>query len=127
MAGAIRLVQGDDLPGISFFIRDSNHAASGVELDRKDSSTWRPVNLLGCTVTAAVAMAGQNSQIATLPVTVLQPAVGEVLLHLADSPFMGTAGQYSCEVTVLFSSGQQTVYDMLTFDVRERINATPAN
>ena len=123
MSNIIKLVQGDDLPGISFHIRDSNHAAEGVELDRKDPSTWRPVNLAGCTITAAVSLAGQYLQIDTIPVSVLQAPIGEVLLHLHDRPFMAKSGQYSCEVTVTFSSGQQTVYDTLTLDVRERINA----
>ena len=29
MAATIRLVQGDDLPGVSFYIRDSNKGAAG--------------------------------------------------------------------------------------------------
>lgn len=125
MSSVVRLVQGDDLPGVSFHIRDANHAADGQELDRKDPSTWRPVNLAGCVVTAVVAPSGQYTQTDTVPVSVLQADVGEVLLHLHDRPFMAVSGQYSCEVTVVFSSGQQTVYDVLTFDVRERINAAP--
>ena len=123
MASTIRLVQGDDLPGVSLYIRDSNKAATGQELDRKDPSTWAPVNLTGSTMTAAVSPVGENRQIDTVFVVPVVAAEGKVLLHLDDCTFLEKPGQYDCEITVQFPAGQQTVYDRIIFDVKERINA----
>ena len=123
MAATIRLVQGDDLPCVSFTIRDANRAADGQELDKKDSDTWRPVDLTGAIVSAVVSDAGVNIQKDVAVVHVLDAAAGEVILYLNDCVFVNKAGRYDCEVTVSFPIGQQTVYDMLSFDVRERINA----
>jgi len=124
MAYVVRLVQSDDLPGVSFMIRDASRAAEGQELDKKDSDTWRPVDLTGATVSAVVSDAGANVQIDVVAVHVLNAAAGEVILYLNDCVFVNKAGRYDCEVTVIFPTGQQTVYDMLSFDVRERINAS---
>lgn len=121
MAEVIKLVQGDDLPGVGFTIRDANRAADGQELDKKDSETWRPVDLTGATVSAIVSLAGENRQTDTVVVFVATPSAGEVVLHLNDCTFLENPGQYGCEITVEFPLGQQTVYDLLTFDVRERI------
>lgn len=124
MASTIRLVQGDDLPGVSFTIRDANRAAEGQEWDKKDSDTWRPVDLTGATVSAVVSDAGVSVQIDVVAVQVLDAAAGEVVLYLNDCVFINKAGRYDCEVTVSFPMGQQTVYEMLSFDVRGRINAS---
>lgn len=124
MASTIRLVQGDDLPRVSFTIRDANRAAEGQELDKKDSDTWRPVDLTGAIVSAVVSASGSNVQIDVVDAYVLDAAAGEVILYLDDCVFINKAGRYDCEVTVAFSIGQQTVYDRLVFDVRERINAS---
>ena len=122
MAATIRLVQGDDLPSVSFTIRDANRAAEGQELDKKDSDTWRPVDLTGAIVSAVVSDAGANVQKDVVAVHVLDAAAGEVILYFNDCVFVNKAGRYDCEVTVSFPIGRQTVYDMLSFDVRERIN-----
>ena len=127
MSSVIRLVKSDDLPGISFFIRDSNRAADGKILDKKDPSTWRPVNITGCALSGTVSNAGEFKQIDTVLVVPINAPLGEVNLHLDDCTFLDNAGQYDCEITVQFPAGQQTVYDMLTFDVRERINAPSPN
>lgn len=124
MASTIRLVQGDDLPSVSFTIRDANRAVEGQELDKKDSDSWRPVDLTGATVSAVVSDAGANIQIDVVAVHVLDAVAGEVILYLNDCVFVNKAGRYDCEVTVSFPIGQQTVYDMLSFDVRERINVS---
>lgn len=124
MGTVIKLVQGDDLPAVSFTIRDAHSAAYGMVLDKKDPDTWAPVDLTGATVTGVVSKAGENRQIDVVAVYVTAPSVGCVIVHLSDCSFISTVGEYECEVTVLFPLGQQTVYDMLTFDVRERINAS---
>lgn len=123
MSNIVKLVQSDDLPSVSFSIKDANRAAEGMVLDRKDPDTWRPVDLTGAVVSAAVSDAGSNKQIDVVEVYVISPLTGEVMLYLNDCTFISKAGLYDCEITVDFSIGQQTVYDMLTFDVRERINA----
>lgn len=123
MSSIVKLVQSDDLPSVSFSIKDANRAAEGMVLDRKDPETWRPVDLTGAVVSAAVSDAGSNKQIDVVEVYVISPLTGEVMLYLNNCTFIGKAGLYDCEVTVDFPIGQQTVYDMLTFDVRERINA----
>lgn len=127
MSNVIKLVQSDDLPGISFTIRDANTAADGAILDKKDPLTWRPVDLTGATVSAAISEAGVNKQVDTAFVAVVDAPAGEVVLHLNDCTFLDVPGQYDCEVTVDFQIGQQTVYDMLTLDVRERVNAPSSN
>lgn len=123
MSNIVKLVQSDDLPSVSFSIKDANRAAEGMVLDRKDPETWRPVDLTGAVVSAAVSDAGSNKQIDVVEVYVISPLTGEVMLYLNNCTFIGEAGLYDCEITVDFPIGQQTVYDMLTFDVRERINA----
>lgn len=124
MASTIRLVQGDDLPGISFFIRDSSRAANGKVLDKKDPDSWRPVNLTGASVLAAISKGGANKQIDTADVVLITPEAGEVLINLNDCTFLDEPGQYDCEISVVFSGGRQTVYDVLSLDVRERIYAS---
>lgn len=127
MASTIRLVQGDDLPGVSLYIRDSNKAAAGQELDRKDPSTWAPVNLTGAFLSTAVSVIGVNKQIDTVVIAIADAPNGKVIMHLDDSTFMNSVGQYDCEITVRFPAGQQTVYDRVIFDVKERINANPTD
>ena len=123
MAATVLLVQGDDLPGVSFTIRDAAKAASGQELDGRDPTTWAPVNLTGSTMTTAVSPVGENRQIDTVFIVPVVAAEGKVLLHLDDCTFLEKPGQYDCEITVQFPAGQQTVYDRIIFDVKERINA----
>lgn len=122
MASVIKLVQGDDLPGISFVIKDSRKAAVGQELDGKDPSTWATVNLTGCSVTAVVSPTGVYTAIESLRCFISDAAAGQVLIDIKESVFVSTVGQYQIEVTVVFPEGMQTVYDMLQLDVRERIS-----
>lgn len=121
MAETIKLVQSDDLPGITFIIRDAHKAVAGQELDKKDSDTWAPVDLTGCLVTALVSAQDSTVALESLPCFLSRPAVGEVLITLGEATFIANAGEYQVEVTVLFVGGQQTVYDMLRLDVRERV------
>jgi hypothetical protein len=127
MASVVRLVQGDDLPGVSLTIRDSNKAAAGQELDRRDTSTWAPVDLRNSSLFAVISRIGENRQIDTVFIAPQDPQNGVVILHLDDCTFLYEVGLYECEVTVRFDAGQQTVYDRVQFDVKERINASSAN
>lgn len=121
MATVIKLVQGDDLPGIMFVVKDSQKAAAGQELDRKDSSTWAVVSLVGCSISALVSKVGSFAAVDTVDCFISNAAIGEVLLVVKDSAFLDVAGEYQVEVTVKFPEGQHTVYDMIQLDVRERI------
>lgn len=121
MASTIRLVQGDDLPGIMLVIRDARTAAAGQELDKKDPTTWAPVNLTGCVVSAQVSRLGDTVGLEAIPCFVSQAVSGQVLITLQQAVFIQDAGLYQIEITVDFPQGQQTVYDMLQLDVRERI------
>lgn len=121
MAETIKLVQSDDLPGITFTIRDAHKAAAGQELDKKDSDSWAPVNLTGCTVSALVSELDSTVSIESLPCFIARPIEGEVLVTIGEAVFLDKAGLYQIEVTVAFAEGRQTVYDMLKLDVRERV------
>ena len=125
MSNIIKLVQGDDLPGITFVVRDSRAAAVGQELDRRDPSTWAIVNLTGCAVSALVSKVGSFEAVEPVSCFISVPAAGEVLLSVDTSTFLDEVGEYQVEVTVQFPEGRQTVYDLLVLDVRERIKNAP--
>lgn len=124
MSTTIKLVQGDDLPGVTMTIRDSNLAVEGSDLDRKDTSTWRPVDLTGSYLSALVTRVGESVGIDRPFVAPVDASKGKIVLHISDCTFMENPGEYECEITVAFGGGQQTVYDRLTFEVRERIHAS---
>lgn len=121
MAETIKLVQGDDLPGVLLAVRDCNTAAFGEELDKRDPSTWAVVDLTGAAVSSLVAKAGTTSSIEAVFCTIIDALNGRVLVSFQDSAFLDEAGDYIIELTVDFSNGRQTVYDMLLVNVRERI------
>ncbi|MGL4614693.1 MAG: hypothetical protein ACRCVV_12510 [Shewanella sp.] len=121
MAAVIKLVQGDDLPGITFVVRDSQKAAAGQELDRRDPSTWAVVNLADCAVFALVSKVGSFTALESVDCFVSNAVSGEVLIVVKDCSFLDTVGEYQVEVSVKFPEGRQTVYDMIQLDVRERI------
>ena len=110
MAATIRLVQGDDLPGVSFYIRDSNKGAAGQELDRKDPSTWAPVNLAGCSLRTAISPSGENRQIDTAIIAIVDAAasqntprhllLGNAAYDLATAKLQTLLKEYSAWETV---------------------------
>lgn len=124
IAQKIPMVRGDTLPGITFVIADKNTPKDGMELDPRDPSTWRPVDLTNATVNAKIRKEGARAGEAPLDdisLTIVSAADGEVLLVIADANFKESAGLFEVEVTVSYPSGdQQTLYDWLAFDVRER-------
>lgn len=124
MATVVRVVQGDDLPGITLAIRDSSRAAAGQELDARDEATWAPVDLTGCVASSAVSRLGENTKIDEAAVFIEPGVEGKVVVSLLDCTFLLEAGEYDCELTFNFpGSGQQTVYDRIRMSVKERINA----
>ena len=120
MAAAIKLVQGDSLPGVKFTIKDSKKAAEGQELDGRDSDTWAVVSLSGASVSATASLSGSASVFDSIPCAVTSPAQGTVVLYFKDTLVAATEGDYDIEVTVAHSGNQQTVYDFIPVSVRAR-------
>ena len=120
MAAAIKLVQGDSLPGVKFTIKDSKKAAEGQELDGRDSDTWAVVSLSGASVSATASLSGSTTVFDNIPCVVVNPAQGIVILYFKDTLVAATEGDYDIEVTVAYSGNQQTVYDFIPVSVRAR-------
>lgn len=120
-ATTVALVEGDNLPGIQFKIRDRNNAPPGQFFDKKDPTTWAEVDLRNATVTIKIRPLGEPTISDEQTLTILEPLSGQVLLSLASTTFQDIPGTYEAEVTVNYDgSGQQTVYDFIRFEVRER-------
>lgn len=121
ISATVDLVQGDNLPGIQATIRDRNTPLDGDYLDDRDPSTWAHVDLTTAVVTAAIREVGGTEIIDTVQLAEVDPSKGIVILILADTKFQSTAGAYELEATVVYEdSGQQTVYDFIGLNVRER-------
>lgn len=118
---AVKLVQGDSLPGVKFTIRDSNTAASGQELDPKDPSTWAVVPLVGATVFATASYSGSTAILGQIPCVVASSPKGEVILNFKDTIVVAEEGDYDVEVTVEYAGGgSQTIYNFIEVSVRAR-------
>lgn len=121
-SNTIPFVQGDDLPTVTAYIRDRNTAAVGAILDPDDDTTWAPVPLTGATISVAVRALGGTEILDTFPAALIDPALSRILLSIPpEAKFTRTAGLYEAEITVTFAGGmQQTIYDWVKFNVRER-------
>ena len=118
---AVKLVQGDSLPGVKFTIRDSNTAVSGQELDPKDPSTWAVVPLVGANVFATASYSGCTKVIGQIPCVVASSPKGEVILNFKDTAVVAEEGDYDVEVTVEYAGGgSQTIYNFIEVSVRAR-------
>ena len=118
---AVKLVQGDSLPGVKFTIRDSNSAAAGQELDPKDPSTWAVVSLVGANVFATASYSGSTKIIGQIPCVVASSPEGEVILNFKDTAVVAEEGDYEVEVTVEYAGGgSQTIYNFIEVSVRAR-------
>lgn len=117
----IKLVQGDNLPGIQFRIRNKKVGFEGQYLDEKDSNTWAYVDLSEASASASIREIGSDVIIDRVPLMLLDALTGSVILPLALTTFQSIEGSYELEATVSFTTlGQQTVYDFLRLNVRER-------
>ena len=118
---AVKLVQGDSLPGVKFTIRDSNSAAVGQELDPKDPSTWAVVSLVGANVFATASYSGSTKIIGQIPCVVASSPEGEVILNFKDTAVVAEEGDYEVEVTVKYAGGgAQTIHNFIEVSVRAR-------
>tara|TARA_R110002012_G_C11636037_1_gene610202 strand:- start:438 stop:812 length:375 start_codon:yes stop_codon:yes gene_type:complete len=114
----IKLVTGDTLPELTFTLKDSNTAASGLSLDQNNSDTWAPINVTGATVKLRLRELGSSEVKSTLTCTVTSGANGKVATDFPAGT-LDTAGTFEGELELTFSNGgKQTVNDLIKFKVR---------
>jgi len=114
----VKLVTGDNLPQLTFTLKDSNTAASGQTLDSNDSSTWAPISLASSTVKVRIRQIGETVLLATLTATVTDATNGVCTIIFPDGT-LTTAGTFEAEIEVTNGSSQVlTVYDLIKFNVR---------
>jgi hypothetical protein len=114
----IKLVTGDNLPQLTFTLKDSNTAAAGQTLDPNDSDTWAPINLTGSAVKVRIRQIGATDLLATLTATITGAATG-VCTVIFPNGTLSTAGMFEGEIEITNSSSQVlTVYDLVKFNIR---------
>ena len=110
MADVIRLVKGDTLPIIQLTLTDD---VAGQVLDLSAAST---------TVSVRFRKAGTTTLLNTIACTKsTNGADGQVEFDFQGGVLNVDAGQYEGEIVVDFNGSTQTVYEMLTFRVRESL------
>lgn len=115
----IKLVVGDTLPELTFNLKDSNTAASGLTLDPENSSTWAAVNLTGGTVKLRIREVGKTTVLSTITATISAPSSGTCTLIFPSGTWT-TAGTFEGEIEFTKSDGNiQTVQDFIKFKVRD--------
>lgn len=115
----LKLVTGDTLPELTFNLKDSNTAVSGITLNSEDSATWAPVNLTNGAVKLRIREVGTTTVNATITATISAPTAGTCTLIFPSSTWT-KAGTYEGEIEFTKSDGNiQTVQDFIKFKVRE--------
>jgi len=115
----IKLVVGDTLPELTFNLKDSNTAASGLTLDSENSTTWAAVDLTGGTVKLRIREVGSTTVNSTITATISAPSAGTCTLIFPSSTWTA-AGTYEGEIEYAKSDGNiQTVQDFIKFKVRD--------
>lgn len=115
----LKLVTGDTLPELTFNLKDSNTAASGLTLNSEDSTTWAPVNLTNGAVKLRIREVGTTTVNATITATISAPTAGTCTLIFPSSTWI-KAGTYEGEIEFTKADGNiQTVQDFIKFKVRE--------
>lgn len=110
MADIIRLVKGDQLPII--------------ELTLTDEVTNAPVDLSSNLTTVSVRFrkAGSTTLLSTISCNKsTSGADGKVNFDFSGGVLDVDPGQYEGEIVVNFNGSNQTVYDLLTFRVRDNL------
>jgi hypothetical protein len=114
----LNLVTGDTLPELTFTLKDSNTAASGLTLDENNSATWAPINVTGATVKLRLRELGSTSVKSTLTCSVTNGSAGKVATDFPTGT-LDTAGTFEGELELTFPNGGiQTVNDLIKFKVR---------
>ena len=114
----IQLVKGDTLPELTFTLKDSNTAASGLTLDQNNRVTWAPINVTGATVKLRLRALGSTTVKATLNCVITDGTAGKVATDFPTGT-LDTAGTFEGELELTFADGGiQTVNDLIKFKVR---------
>lgn len=114
----LQLVTGDTLPELTFTLKDSNTAASGLTLDQNNSVTWAPINVTGATVKLRLRALGSTTVKATLNCVITDGTAGKVATDFPTGT-LDTAGTFEGELELTFPNGGiQTVNDLIKFKVR---------
>ena len=114
----LNLLQGDTLPELTFTLKDSNTAASGLTLDPNNSATWSPIDVTGAQVRLRLRELGSTTVKSTLLCTVSDGIGGKVITDFPAGT-LDTAGTFEGEIEITFATGGiQTVYDLVKFKVR---------
>lgn len=114
----IKLVTGDTLPDLRFFLKDSNTGATGVTYDANNSATWAPIDLTDSTPRLRIRKLGESTITATITGVLTDPENGAVVFPFTSDAFTED-GLYEGEVEVTYDTGGiQTVYDLVKFKVR---------
>lgn len=114
----LSLVTGDTLPELTFTLKDSNTAASGLTLDANNSNTWAAINVTGATVKLRLRELGSTTVKTTLTCTVTDGSNGKVATDFPTGT-LDTAGTFEGELELTFPNGGiQTVNDLIKFKVR---------
>lgn len=110
MADVIRLVKGDSKPVIQLTLTDD---VTGGVLDISQAST---------TVSVRFRKAGTTTLLSTINCSkVTNGTDGKVEFDFSGGVLNVDAGQYEGEIVVDFNGSTQTVYDLLTFRVRDNL------
>lgn len=117
-SSTLNLVTGDTLPELTFTLKDSNTAATGLTLDEDNDTTWAPIDLTGTTVRLRIREIGSSTVKSTLTCTVTDATGGKVATDFPDGT-LDTAGTFEAELEITFSGGgKQTVHDLIKLKVR---------
>ena len=117
-SSTLNLVTGDTLPELTFTLKDSNTAATGLNLDEDNDATWAPIDLTGTTVRLRIREVGSSTVKSTLTCTVTDATGGKVVTDFPDGT-RDTAGTFEAELEITFSGGgKQTVNDLIKLKVR---------
>ena len=115
----MELVQGDTLPQIIVTLKDSSEAATGQTLDPEDSSTFKPINLTGASITLKIREIGATSLTDTLTGALTDATNGEAAFNLGAST-LASSGTFEGEVSYTNSSSKsQTVVELIKIKVRD--------
>ena len=108
MADTIKLVKGDELPQITLTLTDD---VANAALDLSASST---------VVTIKFKLKGGTSTLSTISTTKLTDGTdGKVFFNFAGGVLDVDPGEYEGEIVTNFNGSLQTVYDTLSFRVRD--------
>ena len=117
-SSTLNLVTGDTLPELTFTLKDSNTAATGVTLDQNNDAKWAPIDLTNASVSLRIRELGSTTVKSTLSCAVTDASNGKVATDFPAGT-LDTAGTFEAELEIPFAGGgKQTVNDLIKLKVR---------